>query len=106
MSRELTTTVLAINEPRTGNDLPLQKVMDNRLAKFAAEMQSELEVLLEGEQDCEDLVIWISYTGNYAIRWKIVNDVPAKIEKVVYDLCAKRGYIVWKGSIISVKRDQ
>ena len=105
MSRELTTTVLAIKEPRPGNDLPLQKVMDNRLDQFASEMQSELRTLLEGEQDCEDLVVWISYTPNYAVRWKIVNDVPSQIEKVVYDLCAKRVYIIWMGSIISVKKN-
>ncbi|MFP5079770.1 hypothetical protein [Pedobacter sp. JCM 36344] len=105
MSRELTITVLAINEPKSGNNLSLHKVMDNRLAKFASEMQSELDVLLEGEQDCDDLVVWISYTSNYAIRWKIVNDVPTQIEKIVYDLCAKLGYIIWKGSIISVKRN-
>ena len=104
MSRKLTTTVLAIHEPRSGNAAPLQKVMDNRLAKFASELQSELEALLEGEQDCDDLVVWLSYTQNFAVRWKIVNDVPAKIEKVVYDLCAKLGYIIWKDSIISVKR--
>jgi hypothetical protein len=105
MSRKLTITVLAINEPRPGNTPPLQKVMDNRLTKFAMEMQSELERLLAGEQDCDDLVIWISYTNNFAVRWKIVNDVPTKIEKVVYDLCAKMGYIIWKGSIINVKRN-
>jgi hypothetical protein len=104
MSRKLITTVVAIQEPKPSNTLPLQKVMDNRLAKFASEMQAQLEILLEGEQDCDDLVIWISYTANFAVRWKIVNDVPAKIEKVVYDLCAKMGYIIWKGSIINVKR--
>lgn len=105
MSRKLTITVLAINEPRTGKDLPLQKVMENRLTIFASEMQVKLEQLLEGEQACDDLVVWLSYTSNYAVRWKIVNDVTDSIEKVVYDLCAKLGYIIWKGSIISVKRN-
>ena len=105
MSRKLTITVVAINEPRSGSVLPLQKVMDARLAKFALEMQDELESMLQGEQDCDDLVVWISYTSNYAIRWKIVNDVTLEIEKVVYNLCAKRGYIIWKGSIISVNKN-
>jgi len=105
MSRNLIITVLAIKEPRTGKDLPLQKVMDNRLNVFASEMQVKLEQLLEGEQDCDDLVVWLSYTSNYAVRWKIVNDVTASIEKVVYDLSAKLGYIIWKGSIINVKRN-
>jgi hypothetical protein len=104
MSRKLTITVLAIKEPRAGNDLPLQKVMDKRLNNFASEMQIKLEQLLEGEQGCDDLVVWLSYTPNYAVRWKIVNDVTSSIETVVYDLSAKLGYIIWKGSIITVKR--
>ena len=104
MSRKLTTTVLAIHEPKLGNDLSLRKVMDNRLDKFASEMQSELSSLLDGEQDCDDLVVWLSYTSNYAVRWKIVNDVSPEIEKAVYNLCAQLGYIVWKGSIISIRK--
>ena len=104
MSRKLIITVLAIQEPKLGTDLPLQKVMDIRLNTFASELQLKLESILDGEQDCDDLVVWLSYTSNYAIRWKIVNDVPAEIEQVVYNICAKLGYIVWKGSIISLRK--
>jgi len=104
MSRQLIITVLAIHEPKTGADFPLQKVMDIRLSTFASELKAKLEKLLEGEQLCDDLVVWLSYTANYAVRWKIVNDVPGEIEEVVYNLCAKLGYIVWKGSIISIKK--
>ncbi|RZK76937.1 MAG: hypothetical protein EOO92_13820 [Pedobacter sp.] len=96
----LTVTVIAIKEPGVAVDPPLERVMDGRLNRFAAEMQSNLQEQFQGEQDCEDLVIWISYTSRYAIRWKIVNDVPAAIEQVVMDYCAKHGYIIWKGSIL------
>jgi len=104
MSRILTVTVIAIKEPGVPADAPLERVMDDRLNRFAAEMQNSLQEQFEGEQDCEDLVIWLSYTSRYAIRWKIVNDVPAGIEQVVMDYCANQGYIIWKGSILQTIR--
>ncbi|MHA4896002.1 hypothetical protein ACXZ1K_14715 [Pedobacter sp. PWIIR3] len=103
MATRLTITVLAINEPQPGVALPLKKVMDDRLNRLAREMAAVLKDRLEYEQDCEDLVVWLSYSSSYAVRWKIVNDVPSIIEEVVYKLCAESGYILWKGSILNLK---
>ncbi|MGY4385791.1 hypothetical protein ACVWYN_002839 [Pedobacter sp. UYP24] len=103
MALKLTITVLAIKEPRPGVVLPLEKVMDDRLNRLAAEMAAALEDRVGNEQEFDDLVVWLSYSSSYAIRWKIVNDVPSRIEEVVNKLCAILGYVVWKGSVLDLK---
>lgn len=94
----MTITVLAIIEPDIKPGLPLSKVMNERLVRFAAELQVSLADELEDSMDCDDLVVYMSYNSKYAVRWKIVNDVPAFVESEVARQCAKLGYILWKGS--------
>ncbi|MES2826991.1 MAG: hypothetical protein V4687_02505 [Bacteroidota bacterium] len=103
MALKLTVTVLAIKEPQLGTALPLARVMDERLSRLAAEMQSTLADKIGDNQECDDLVVWLSYSSSYAVKWKIVNDVPANIEAVVANLCAKLGYVLWKGSVLNLK---
>lgn len=96
----MTITVLAILEPELKPAAPLSRVMNERLARLAAELQSSLTNELEDQRECEDLVIYMSYNSKYAVRWKIVNDVPPIVESEVARQCAKLGYILWKGSEI------
>ena len=96
----MTITVLAIIEPDIKPAAPLSKVMNERLLRMAAELQASLSDELEDSWDCEDLVVYMSYNSKYAIRWKIVNDVPPVVESEVARQCAKLGYILWKGSEI------
>lgn len=103
MGLKLIVTVLPIKEAKTGTVLPLERVMDERLSRLASEMQNILEHELREFQDCDDLVIWLSYSSSYAVRWKIVNDVPNRIEDAVANLCAKLGYVIWKGSVLNLK---
>ncbi|WP_448103882.1 hypothetical protein [Pedobacter panaciterrae] len=95
-----TVTVLAIIEPDLKPAPPLSKVMNERLSRFAAELQDSLTKELIENRNCEDLVIYISYNSKYAVRWKIVNDVPSAVESEVARQCAKLGFIIWKGSEI------
>lgn len=96
----ITVTVLAIIEPHPIPAPPLSKVMNERLRRFADELEVSLTAKFRDEQDCTDLVIYMSYNSKYAIRWKIVNDVPASMEREVARQCASLGYIVWKDSPI------
>lgn len=90
-------TVLPIIESEAVPAAPLAKVMNERLRRLAMELRdihlNELETI---EPMFEDLVIYIGYNTKYSIRWKIVNDVPARIETIVADQCALLGYIRWK----------
>lgn len=90
-------TVVSIFEPEIKPAAPLAKVMNERLTRFAKELQDlhlkDLELL---EPMFDDLVIYISYNSNYAIRWRVVNDVPREVELLVADKCAQLGYIKWK----------
>jgi hypothetical protein len=96
----MTITVLAIIEPDIKPAAPLSKVMNERLVRLAAELQASLTDELADSWDCEDLVVYMSYNSKYAIRWKIVNDVPPVVESEVVRQCANLGYILWKGSEI------
>ena len=96
----ITVTVVAIIENQTVPAQPLSKVMNERLQRFAKALEDSLSTRLRDEQDCEDLVIYMSYNSKYAIRWKIVNDVPARVEMVAAKQCADLGYIVWKGTSV------
>jgi hypothetical protein len=98
----MTVTVLPIIESEAIPAAPLAKVMNERLRRFAVELRDihlkELETI---EPMFEDLVIYIGYNTKYSIRWKIVNDVPAKIEAIVANQCALLGYIRWKTSTLN-----
>lgn len=96
----ITVTVLAILEPLTIPAPPLSKVMNERLQRLAKELEVLLANRLREEQDCEDLVIYISYNSKYTVRWKIVNDVPERVEAEAARQCADLGYILWKGSAL------
>jgi hypothetical protein len=99
----MTVTVLPIIEPDTKPAVPLAKVMNERLIRFAKELQ---DIHLKGlESDgpfFEDVVIYISYNSKYSIRWKIVNDVSANIEAEVAEQCGRLGYIKWKATAFGV----
>lgn len=98
----MTVTVLAIFDEFNPNT-PLAKVMKERLNKLAFELQEvQLKSLMAVEPLTDDLVIYISYNPKYTVRWRIVNDVPASIEKEVAERCAALGYIVWKTNQINV----
>lgn len=95
----MTVTVLPIIEPDLKPAAPLAKVMNERLARFAKELQNvHLKGLEAIEPLFDDVVIYISYNSKYSIRWMIVNDVPASIEAEVAEQCARLGYIKWKAS--------
>ena len=98
----MTVTVLAIFD-EFNPSTPLAKVMKERLNKLAFELQEvQLKSLMAVEPLTDDVVIYISYNPKYTVRWRIVNDVPAAIEKEVAERCAALGYIVWKTSQINV----
>jgi hypothetical protein len=96
----MTVTVLAIIEPDVKPAPPLAKVMNERLLRFAKELQ---DVHLKGLETVEplfdDVVIYISYNSKYSIRWKIMNDVPGSVDVEVANQCAKLGYIKWKTTV-------
>ncbi|MNK00810.1 hypothetical protein D3C87_186020 [compost metagenome] len=93
----MTVTVLAIIEPDVKPAPPLAKVMNERLFRFAKELQDiHLKGLETVEPLFDDIVIYIGYNSKYSVRWKIVNDVPGSVEAEVADQCAKLGYIKWK----------
>ncbi len=99
----MTVTVLAIIEPDTRPAAPLAKVMNERIERFAKELQNQhLKGLETVEPLYDDLVVYISYNSKYSVRWKVMNDVPGHIETVVAEQCAKLGYIKWKTSAFGV----
>ncbi|MBB5440101.1 hypothetical protein HDC92_003799 [Pedobacter sp. AK017] len=93
----ITVTVLAIVDFETKAEAMLTGVMTKRLERFAQELQAYLEKVLQDERVCDELVVYLSYNSNYAIRWMVVNDVPEHVTDVVGRRCAKLGYVVWKG---------
>nr|WP_121271087.1 hypothetical protein [Pedobacter schmidteae] len=91
-----TVTVLAIIDFDAKPKAPLTRMMNERLDRFAADLEAFFYLELQGEQACKDLVVYLSYNSNYAIRWTIVNDVPGHIADLVAQKCANLGYISWK----------
>lgn len=75
---------------------PLTRLMSERLERSAADLQLQLEKALPNVGSCEHLMVYISYTSSYAIRWVIANDVPGEVIKIVTGICAELGYISWK----------
>ncbi|MCD0490112.1 hypothetical protein LPB86_17865 [Pedobacter sp. MC2016-14] len=99
----MTVTVLAITEPEIKPAAPLSKVMNERLQRLAKVLQDEhLSSLSTVEPLYEDVVIYISYNKNYAVRWRIVNDVPIDTENRVAKECDKLGYIKWKTETLNI----
>jgi len=96
----ITVTVVPIIEADPRPAPPLSKLMNERLIGIASALQASLTKALSENKNHDDLVIYISYNSKYAVRWKIVNDVPVKIESEVARQCANLGYILWKGSEI------
>jgi len=93
----MTVTVLPIIEPDAKPAVPLAKVMNERLKRLAAELESiHLKDLKSVEPMFEDVVIYMSYNSKYSVRWKIVNDVPEHVSSLVTEQCDKLGYIKWK----------
>lgn len=98
----MTVTVLAIFDEFNPN-APLAKVMKERLIRLAADLQeTQLKSLIAAEPLNDDVVIYLSYNPKFTVRWRIVNDVPAHIEKEVAERCATLGYIVWKTAAINI----
>ena len=93
----MTVTVVPIIEPEIKPAPPLSKVMNERLIRFAKELQDvHLNDLEQVEPLFDDLVVYISYNSNYTVRWRVVNDVPRGVEQLVGEKCATLGYIKWK----------
>lgn len=89
-------TVLPVTDLNAKPGTPLVKIMSERLAGFAAELQVHFQKQFNDEKYGEDLVVYIGYNSNYAVRWKIVNDVPEYIQYEVAKRCGNLGYILWK----------
>jgi hypothetical protein len=90
-------TVVPIIEADIKPAAPLAKVMNERLTRFAKELQDvHLKDLESVEPMFDDLVIYIGYNSKYVLRWRVVNDVPKAVENLVADKCAQLGYIKWK----------
>lgn len=98
----MTVTVVAIFDEFNPH-APLAKVLKERLVRLASELQDiHLKALTLMPPMDDDVVIYISYSLKYNIRWRIANDVPSFIEKEVAAICGKLGYPVWKTNTLNV----
>lgn len=71
--------------------------MNDRLRKAAKELEEvHLKPLSGRGFSSDDLIVYISYTPKYKIRYCIVNDVPADIQYFVASLCGRLGYLLWR----------
>lgn len=94
-------TVLAILETEFVPDRALAKVMNDRLQKLARELENvHLKSLSGYGFSPDDLIVYISYTAGYKIRYHVVNDVPADVEYFVAELCGRLGYMLWKRPLL------
>jgi hypothetical protein len=99
----MTVTVVPIIEPDPRPGVPLAKVMQERLRRIAQDLQEiHLRHMETVEPLFDDLVVYVSYNSKYAVRWRIVNDVPAAAETMTAEVCAKLGYIKWKTATINL----
>lgn len=99
----MTVTVVPIIEPDPKPAAPLAKVMRERLHQMALDLQNiHLKHMETVEPIFDDLVIYIGYNSKYAVRWRIVNDVPANIEFLTAQVCSKLGYIKWKTATVNI----
>ena len=98
----MTVTVLAIFDEFNPH-APLAKVLKERLIRMATELQEvHLKSLAMMPPMDDDVVIYLSYSLKYSIRWRIANDVPNFVEKEVAEICALQGYVPWKTATINV----
>lgn len=98
----MTVTVLAIFDEFNPH-APLAKVLKERLIRLASELQQiHLKSLSSMPPMDDDVVIYLSYSLKYNIRWRIANDVPSFVEKEVAQICGALGYNVWKTSTLNI----
>jgi hypothetical protein len=99
-------TVLAILETDFIPDKALSKLMNERLQRAADELRDKHLAFLSdvGERNA-DVIIYISYNPKYKIRFRVVNDVPAKIEEQVIEICGTLGYLHWRTGVLNVVRN-
>lgn len=99
-------TVLAILETDFKPEKALAKIMNDRLRRAATELQDNHLNSLSGRGfSSDDLIVYLSYSPKYKIRFRIVNDVSAEIEYFVAECCGRLGYTLWKANAIGVSRD-
>jgi len=97
----MTVTVLPIFETEFKPQQSLANIMNARLVRAANELQQQhLKSLYGRGFSTDDLVIYLSYSPKYKIRYCIVNDVPADIQYFVAELCGRLGYILWTRILI------
>lgn len=89
-------TVLSMTDLNAKPGTPLVRIMTERITGFAAELQAHFQKQFSDRKYGEELVIYIGYSSNYTVRWKIVNDVPEYIQDEVAKRCAALGYIHWR----------
>lgn len=98
----MTVTVVAIFDEFNPH-APLAKVLKERLIRLASELQqTHLKPIAQMPPMDDDLVVYISYSLKYNIRWRIANDVPSFVEKEVASICGKLGYHIWKTNTINI----
>ncbi|RZJ87599.1 MAG: hypothetical protein EOO20_15690 [Chryseobacterium sp.] len=98
----MTVTVLPIFETDFIPQKQLAKVMNDRLQRLAQELEQQHLKPLSGRGfSSDDLIIYISYTAKYKVRFQVVNDVPGDIEYFVKELCGRLGYIQWKNPVFA-----
>ncbi|QNN43778.1 hypothetical protein [Pedobacter roseus] len=99
-------TVLAILETDFVPDKALSRLMNGRLQQAADELRDQhLAFLADVGERNDDIIIYISYNPKYKIRFRVVNDVPAKIENQVIDVCGMLGYLHWQTGVLNVVRN-
>lgn len=99
----MTVTVLAILETEFKPEKALAKVMNDRLQRAAKDLKDiHLKSLSGRGFSSDDLIVYLSYSSKYKIRFRIVNDVPSDIEYLVAESCSRLGYIVWRANAVGV----
>lgn len=98
----MTVTVLPIFETDFIPQKQLAKVMNERLQRLAQELEKQhLKPLYGRGFSSDDLIVYISYTAKYKVRFRVVNDVPSDIEFFVNELCRRLGYLQWKSPVFA-----
>ena len=99
----MTITVLAILDTEFKPEKALVKVMNDRLQKAAKDLKDiHLKSLSGRGFSSDDLVIYLSYTPKYKIRFRIVNDVASDIDYFVAECCGRLGYNLWRANAVGV----
>ena len=99
----MTVTVLPIFETDFVPQKQLAKVMNERLQRLAGELEQQHLKPLSGRGfSSDDLIVYISYSQTYKVRFQVVNDVPSDIKYFVNELCGRLGYLQWKSPVFKV----